>query len=99
MAERPEQRAVVGVDPEPLQGQIQFRCKECGLSFPDLSPVSKKPDRLYFITGEKPLQAGEDGLPRKPASMTVNTISLMRSDRGRNGMIYTELGSVEADGE
>ena len=26
--------------------------------------------------------------------MTVNRISLMRSERGRNGMIYTEIGSV-----
>ena len=26
----------------------------------------------------------------------VDAISLMRSDRGRNGMIYTELGAVEA---
>ena len=29
-----------------------------------------------------------------PASMTVNGFSLMRSERGREGMIYTELGSV-----
>ena len=39
------------------------------------------------------------GIAPEPASMTVNTISLMRSDRGRNGMIYTELGTMEADGE
>ena len=31
------------------------------------------------------------------ASMTVERISLMRSDRGRNGMIYTELGAREAE--
>lgn len=31
------------------------------------------------------------------AEMTVNRISLMRSDRGKNGMIYTELGSITAD--
>ena len=28
------------------------------------------------------------------AHMTVQRISLMRSDRGRNGMIYTELGGI-----
>ena len=39
------------------------------------------------------------GIAPEPASMTVTALSLMRSDRGRNGMIYTELGSVEADGE
>ena len=39
------------------------------------------------------------GIAPEPASMTVNEISLMRSDRGRNGMIYTELGTLEADGK
>ena len=39
------------------------------------------------------------GIAPSPASMTVDTISLMRSDRGRNGMIYTELGTVEAGAE
>ena len=37
------------------------------------------------------------GIEPEPVSMNVHTISLMRSDRGRNGMIYTELGSLEAD--
>lgn len=42
--------------------------------------------------------AGEmPGTAPEPASMQVHTISLMRSDRGRNGMIYTELGTLEAD--
>ena len=31
-----------------------------------------------------------------PSSMTVDTISLMRSDRGKDGMIYTEVGSIQA---
>jgi len=42
-------------------------------------------------SGEMPGTAAE------PVSMTVNSISLMRSDRGRHGMIYTELGALEAD--
>lgn len=33
----------------------------------------------------------------EPVSMTVTEISLMRSDRGRNGMIYTELGTIYAE--
>ena len=37
------------------------------------------------------------GLAPEPVSMTVETISLMRSDRGRNGMIYTEIGTVEGE--
>ena len=36
------------------------------------------------------------GIQVQPVTMTVSTISLMRSDRGRNGMIYTELGVKEA---
>ena len=36
------------------------------------------------------------GIQVQPVTMTVSTISLMRSDRGRNGMIYTELGIKEA---
>ena len=39
------------------------------------------------------------GIPVAQAGMTVDAISLMRSDRGRKGMIYTELGRFEADGE
>lgn len=39
------------------------------------------------------------GIPVAPAGMTVDAISLMRSDRGRKGMIYTELGRFEADSE
>ena len=36
------------------------------------------------------------GLYPEAVSMTVSRISLMRSDRGRSGMIYTELGALEA---
>ena len=31
------------------------------------------------------------------AAMTAESVSLMRSDRGSSGMIYTELGFVEAE--
>ena len=36
------------------------------------------------------------GIRMMPASMVVSSISLMRSDRGRNGMIYTEVGEIQA---
>ena len=36
------------------------------------------------------------GILLRPASMTVSAVSLMRSDRGKKGMIYTELGAAEA---
>lgn len=38
------------------------------------------------------------GLQIRETSMTVRAVSLMRSDRGKKGMIYTELGAVEAQG-
>ena len=34
------------------------------------------------------------GLTVPAAAMTAKAVSLMRSERGKNGMIYTELGSV-----
>ena len=39
------------------------------------------------------------GLPRlrvPSVSMEVRRVSLMRSERGKNGMIYTEIGFVES---
>ena len=36
------------------------------------------------------------GIPLRTVTMSVDAISLMRSDRGRNGMIYTELGRIKA---
>ncbi len=37
------------------------------------------------------------GITIAPKTMTVHTVSLMSSRRGRNGMIYTEVGTIEAD--
>ena len=37
------------------------------------------------------------GIAIAPETMTVRTVSLMSSRRGRNGMIYTEVGAIEAD--
>ena len=39
------------------------------------------------------------GITIAPGTMTVRTVSLMSSRRGRNGMIYTEIGVIEADCE
>ena len=33
----------------------------------------------------------------EPVTMTVDGITLYRSDRGKNGMMYTEIGYVEAE--
>ena len=61
-------------------------------------PFDKKRFRAH-ITLIRKASGDLPGLFPSPASMTVDTISLMRSDRGRNGIIYTELGTVEADAE
>ena len=37
------------------------------------------------------------GIAIAPETMTVRAVSLMSSRRGRNGMIYTEVGAIEAD--
>jgi len=34
-----------------------------------------------------------------PAGMVVNHISLMRSDRGKRGMLYTEIGRINAQND
>lgn len=31
----------------------------------------------------------------RPEKMTVKRISLMKSERGKNGMVYTEIGAIE----
>jgi 2'-5' RNA ligase len=60
-------------------------------------------DRKRFvphITVLRRAELGRCGLPAltvPSARMTVRRISLMRSDRGKSGMIYTELGAVEAE--
>ena len=40
---------------------------------------------------------GAAAVSLQPAGMEVTTISLMRSDRGKHGMLYTEIGRIEAD--
>ena len=37
------------------------------------------------------------GITIAPETMTVRTVSLMSSRRGRNGMIYTEVGTIEVN--
>ena len=57
-------------------------------------------DRKRFTPHITLLRRAQPPLPPipapAPAGMTVERLSLMRSDRGKRGMIYTELGSVFA---
>ena len=59
-------------------------------------------DRKRFsphITLIRKASGAVPGIQIRKVSMTVDTISLMRSDRGRNGMIYTEIGTVKSSAE
>ena len=59
-------------------------------------------DRKHFMPHVTLLRkASRDaaGVAIAPVSMTVRAISLMSSRRGRNGMIYTEVGTIEADSQ
>ena len=60
-------------------------------------PFDRKRFTPHITLVRRAVWDGNLGLPAETvpdASMEVRRISLMRSDRGRNGMIYTELGSV-----
>ena len=54
-------------------------------------------DRKRFsphVTLLRKARGSMPGIRLESAGMTVDCVSLMRSDRGRNGMIYTELGRI-----
>ena len=57
-------------------------------------------DRKRFSPHVTLLRRARGSLPQiemEPASMTVDAVSLMRSDRGKSGMIYTEIGRLTAE--
>lgn len=61
-------------------------------------PFDRKAFRPHITLIRK--ARAEHGIPESglaDAKMTVSTVSLMRSDRGKNGMIYTEIGTLKAD--
>ena len=60
-------------------------------------------DRKRFVPHITILRKATPGKQGKPAldvpaaGMTVESISLMRSERGRHGMIYTEIGGIRGE--
>ncbi len=63
-------------------------------------PYDRKRFKAHVTFLRKP-EYGRGPIPHvtaAPSGMEVESISLMRSVRGKAGMIYTELGSVEAKG-
>lgn len=61
-------------------------------------PFDRKSFRPHITLVRKAkMTQGMPAIDLKKAQMLVDTLSLMRSDRGRNGMIYTEIGTIAAD--
>ena len=63
-------------------------------------PFDRKRFSPHITVIRKASYGGKDKYPTveiPAAGMTVNRISLMRSDRGKHGMIYTELGCISSD--
>ena len=74
-----------------LARRLRHALAERGIPY-DRKRFSPHITLLRRARGEMP------GLRPGQASMTVDAVSLMRSDRGRNRMIYTELGRITAEG-
>ena len=83
-----------GMRPSPplsaLARRVRRALAEGGIPF-DRKRFSPHVTLIRKARGEMP-EIGIGG-----AFMTVEAFSLMRSDRGRNGMIYTELGRIAAE--
>ena len=65
-------------------------------------PFDRKRFSPHITVIRKASYGGKDKYPAveiPAAEMTVNRISLMRSDRGKHGMIYSELGCISSDDE
>ena len=73
-----------------LARKVRHALAEGGVPF-DRKRFSPHITLLRKARGDMP------GIGIEEASMTVDAFSLMRSDRGRNGMIYTELGRFPAE--
>ena len=83
-----------GMRPSPplaaLARRVRHALAEGGVPF-DRKRFSPHVTLLRKARGDMP------GIGIEGAGMTVEAFSLLRSDRGRNGMIYTELGRFEAN--
>jgi len=61
-------------------------------------PFDRKNFRPHITLLRKAkMQHGMPSVTMHKAGMSVEKISLMRSDRGKNGMIYTEIGAIESE--
>ena len=59
-------------------------------------PFDRKKFSPHITLIREPSKPTMPAIEVPAASMVVNEISLMRSERGRNGMIYTEIGTIRS---
>ena len=77
-----------------LAGRVRRALSEAGI------PFDRKKFRPHITLIRKASYKSDQRIPVEEVtrgSMTVQRISLMKSERGKNGMVYTEFGSVEAE--
>ena len=77
-----------------LAGKLRRALAEAGV------PYDRKKFKAHVTVLRKPRydrQGRKIPVSFEPETMQVDRISLMRSVRGKNGMIYTELGAVYAE--
>ena len=77
-----------------LAGKVRRALAEAGI------PYDRKKFKAHVTALRKPRydrQGRKIPVSIEPETMQVDRISLMRSVRGKNGMIYTELGAVYAE--
>ena len=60
-------------------------------------PFDRKRFSPHITLIRKPSKPALPPIEVPDAAMTVRRVSLMRSDRSKNGMIYTELGGTDAN--
>ncbi len=79
---------------EKLAGSVRRALANAGIPFDKkrFRPHVTFLRRAFFKDGRKIIQ-----MDITPAAMQVTGFSLMRSDRGKNGMIYTEVGYIPAE--
>lgn len=77
--------------PEQLPGcasQIRHYLADAGI------PFDRKRFSPHITVIREPDKTALPGIVIPDTAMTVDRISLMRSDKGKHGMIYTEVGSI-----
>ena len=84
----------IGIEPSPALTN-SVRALRRALSDADI-PFDRKrfSPHITLIRRAVPGPRGMPGVEVPPIAAELHRVSLMRSDRGRNGMLYTEIGAV-----